>query len=90
LDTYNKLTHKTEKADFFAKYLQSKKFDFLEIKEERSCVTEMTSKESEGWMSKYQIADLEKLAVDHPLMEKKKLLCLQGHTPARHGQMKRS
>ena len=71
LDSYSKLSTKAEKAEFFAKYLQAKKFDFLEIKEERSAVSEVTSKETEGWMSKYQIADLEKLRVDHPLMEKK-------------------
>ena len=71
LDSYSKLSTKAEKAEFFAKYLQAKKFDFLEIKEERSAVSEVTSKETEGWMSKYQIADIEKLPVDHPLMEKK-------------------
>jgi hypothetical protein len=59
LDSYSKLSTKAEKAEFFAKYLQAKKFDFLEIKEERSAVSEVTSKESEGWMSKYQIASIE-------------------------------
>ena len=71
LDNYSKLKTKTERADFFAKYLQAKTFDFCEINEERSAVSEVTSKEAEGWMSNYQIADIEKLPVDHPLMEKK-------------------
>ena len=71
LDTDNKLTSRTDKAEFFAKYMQTKKFDFLELKEERSSVSEVSSKEAEGWMCKYQIADLEKLPVDHPRMENK-------------------
>ncbi len=60
-----------EKKLFLKKYLKDKKFRFLTTKEdlteERGKKT--TSKHTQGWKSKFQIADLEKLPLEHPLLE---------------------
>ena len=71
LEKYNKLTSRQEKQEFLQKYLTNKKFDYVGLEQTSEANTSSTSKETEGWLSKYQIADFEKLPVDHPLLNDK-------------------
>ena len=71
LEKYNNLTTKAEKQDFYNKYLKDKKFERFDIEEKNKAEKIQEEKGQEGWMSKFQVADHEKMAWDHPLMESK-------------------
>ena len=60
LEKYNKLTSRQEKQEFLQKYLTNKKFDCVGLEQTLEANSSSTSKETEGWLSKYQIADSEK------------------------------
>ena len=71
LEKYNKLTFRQENQEFLQKYLTNKKFDYVGLEQTSEANTSSTSKETEGWLSKNQIADFEKLPVDHPRLNDK-------------------
>ena len=60
------MTSRQEKQDFLQKYLANKKFDYVGLEQTSEANTSSTSKETEGWLSKYQIADFAKLPVGPP------------------------
>ena len=71
LEKYSKMTTRAEKQDFYNKYLANKKFDWVGLEHSQEANTTLKTKENEGWLTQYQIADLEKLPIDHPLMKVK-------------------
>jgi hypothetical protein len=71
LETYNKLTSKKEKAEFYAKYLKDKKFEWVAIEEETELKTLSTTGSFQGWVNKWQVADHLKMPLDHPLLQAK-------------------
>lgn len=71
LEAYNKLTSKKDKAEFYAKYLKDKKFEWVSIDETTEVKAASTSASFKGWVTKFQVADFEKIPVGHPLLESK-------------------
>jgi len=68
LEAYNKLTTKKEKADFYAKFLKDKKFEWVAIEETTELKSSNTNQSFQGWCSKWQVADHMKMPADHPLL----------------------
>ena len=81
LEAYNKLTTKKERAEFHAKYLKDKKFEWVAIDETKEWKTSRTNQNFQGWCTKWQVADHMKMAVDHPLLIAK-LASLPSRAPA--------
>ena len=71
LEKYSKMTTKAEKQEFYNEYLNNKKFEWVGLEHTHEANTTQKTKENEGWLTQYQIAALEKLPVDHPLMKVK-------------------
>ena len=67
LQQYNRMTNKKDKHEFYMKYLQDKKFEWVAMEEKKETATSKETSTASGWMSKFQVADYEKLPFDHPL-----------------------
>lgn len=71
LEAYSMLSDKAEKQNFLKQWLQDKKFSFVKVVESHATCSKSGSSTFQGWVSKYQVADYEKLPLDHPLLELK-------------------
>ena len=69
---------KKDTHDFYTKYLKDKKFDWVQMEERHDASSNTDRRAVEGWMTRFQIADHEKMPVDHPLMVSK-LASLPSH-----------
>ena len=68
---YKQLSTRKDKHDFYNKYVKDKKFDWVQ-KEQRHEASSSTDKRAvEGWMTRFQIADHEKMPVGHSLLVSK-------------------
>ena len=65
------MTSKKDKADFFARYLKDKKFEFVAVDETTEVKTSSTNESFKGWCNKWQVADYDKIPVGHVLLESK-------------------
>lgn len=74
MEMYMSLTSKEEKHSFWKRFLVDRKFSWVSMNESSSQTSRRSTTTEEGWMSRFQIADAEKLPVDSQLLE----LCLQG------------
>ena len=69
LRTYEALATKEEKHDFCKKWLQDKKFTFITVRSDTSHAATTEKDTKEGWKTKFQIAHIECLAPDNPLLD---------------------
>ena len=69
LRSYLTLSTKDDKRAFCAKYLNDKKFEWLIVTETHTAGEDNSLSSEEGWMTKFQIADLEKLPIDSELLK---------------------
>ena len=60
LQQYNRMTNKKDKHEFYMKYLQDKKFEWVAMEEKKETATSKETSTASGWMSKFQVADYEK------------------------------
>ena len=68
-EMYQKCKGPQERRDFLTKYLADKKFTWVTVEVSHDNKTVEETGARSGWKSRFQIADEEKLPVDHPLME---------------------
>ena len=52
-------------------WLVDKKFDWIKLKETQAHTESIKENAFEGWYSKFQVADYEKIPHDHPLLQAK-------------------
>ena len=69
LRSYLTLSTKDDKRAFCAKYLNDKKFEWLTVTETHTAGEDNSLSSEEGWMTRFQIADLEKLPIDSELLK---------------------
>ena len=65
------MTSKKDKADFYARYLKGKKFEFVAVDETTKVKSSSSNESFKGWCNKWQVADYEKIPVGHVLLESK-------------------
>ena len=68
---YNGLNSKKEKQEFYSKFLKDKKFEFVAVDATTEMKTSNSNESFKGWVTKWQVADFEKIPVGHPLLEAK-------------------
>ena len=68
-EMYQKCKGPQERRDFLTKYLADKKFTWVTVEVSHDNKTVEETGARSGWKSRFQIADEEKLPVDHPLMK---------------------
>ncbi len=68
LNSYMQLKTRAEKAEFCKKWLQDKKFNFLQLEHTRTEAQSSSSKNIEGWKTRFQIAQIECLPPDSELL----------------------
>jgi hypothetical protein len=69
LDTYQALQTSKEKHNFWRTFLSDKKFTWLFVQEDYTHTTSTKDGHIEGWLSKYQVADAEKLPLESELLQ---------------------
>ena len=69
LRSYLTLSTKDDKRAFCAKYLNDKKFEWLTVTDTHTAGEDNSLSSEDGWMTRFQIADLEKLQIDSELLK---------------------
>jgi hypothetical protein len=69
LETYQALQTSKEKHNFWRSFLSDKKFTWLTVQENYTHTTSTKDVHIEGWLSKYQVADAEKLPLESELLQ---------------------
>ena len=69
LETYQALQTTKEKHNFWRSFLSDKKFTWLTVQENYTHTTSTKDVHIEGWLSKYQVADAEKLPLESELLQ---------------------
>ena len=69
MQSYLALPTKDAKREFCRKYLNDKKFEWLTVTETHTSGEDNAISHDEGWLSRFQIADLEKLPLESELLK---------------------
>ncbi len=68
-EAYMECSSADDRKLFLKRYMKDKKFGFLTMKEDLTEERGKKTTSTQGWKSKFQIADSEKLPLEHPLLE---------------------